>query len=206
MKRRDARQQPHEHEETWRVFAAIPLPSPVHHRIAEAIAFLQRRGWRAKWVDPYNSHITVKFYGNVPVAQLPALQDALAASSQASQPFTLQVAGAGIFPSLRQPRVIWLGLIGDLAPLTVLHERVEAASVALGYQAEHRPFQPHITLARLRPDDTIPPRGIEAALHELGALPPVVLPVTTLTLYRSVLRPSGPVYTELYQFPLGGST
>jgi len=206
MKRQEARRQPYEHEETWRIFAAIPLPSPVHHRIAEAIALLQRRGWRAKWVDPYNSHITVKFYGNVPVTQLSSLQDALAASSQASQPFTLQVAGAGIFPSLRQPRVIWLGLVGDLTPLTGLYERVEAASVALGYQAESRPFQPHITLARLRPDDTISTRNIEAALRELGALPPVLLPVTTVTLYRSVLRPSGPIYTELCQFPLGGST
>ena len=77
---------------------------------------------------------------------------ALAAREAAAEtaPLQLQATGAGAFPSPNAPRVVWLGLGGDLVPLTQLFYRLEKAFAALGYPPEGRAFNPHLTLGRVK--------------------------------------------------------
>jgi len=189
--------------EEWRLFAALSLPESVRERVAAAIAHLQARGYRAKWVDPADSHLTVRFFGSVATDAVPNLVAALQASVRGVQPFLLRVAGAGVFPHPERPRVLWLGVDGPLPALLELVERVELHAGNFAEASETRRFHPHITLARVRPEDLGTLRGLPQELQRLGRLPAVAFPVERLTLYRSELFRSGPRYTVIEEFPLG---
>ena len=70
-----------------------------------------------RWVPPGNIHITLKFFGNVTDAEVPAIIAAAREVAAEQAPLTLKVTGAGAFPHVRSPRVVWLGLGGDMLPL-----------------------------------------------------------------------------------------
>ncbi len=190
-------------QEEWRLFAALSLPEEVRERVAAAIAYLQARGYRAKWVDPNTSHLTIKFFGSVPVTAVPDLVTALRASVSDQVPFRLRVDGAGAFPHPERPRVLWLGVNGAVHKLLRLVERVEHATGRFAQATDVRPYHPHITLARVRPEDLPTLRGLSRELERLRSLPAVPFSVERLTLYRSELFRSGPRYSVVEEFTLG---
>ncbi len=113
----------------------------------------------------------------------------------------LTVTGAGAFPSVKSPRVIWLGLGGDLIPLTQFYHRLEKAFAALGYPPENRAFSPHLTLGRVKS-----PEGrfrLTKILESLPAMDWPPFPVQEIILFQSVLSPRGSTYTPLQRIPLG---
>lgn len=188
--------------EEWRLFAAIPVPDDVHQRVAAAIAHLQARGYRAKWVDPEATHLTVKFFGSVATDSLPDLTRALRKSVTGLARFELQVHGAGAFPHPLRPRVLWLGIDGETAPLAQLVEQVERSAGSFAEKTDERPFHPHLTLARVRPEDLATLHALPQELERLARLPPLPFTVDRLTLYRSELFRSGPRYTIIEEFLL----
>ena len=85
-------------------------------------------------------------------------------------PLQLQATGAGAFPSPNAPRVVWLGLGGDLVPLTQLFYRLEKAFAALGYPPEGRAFNPHLTLGRVKSPANREAPGEDAGQTAAGGL------------------------------------
>lgn len=189
-------------DEQWRLFAAIEVPEPVRERLQREIDRLRQLGWRAKWVSTDGIHVTVKFYGSVSVSLLPLLREALSAGVAGIPPFTLEVAGAGVFPHPRRPRVLWVGIAGEDETLARLQRQVEEWSARVGFPLEERPFHPHLTLARFRPEDSPPQHQVQRALEQLSTLPRLPIPVRALTLYRSELRRTGAVYSVVDTVPL----
>jgi len=186
-----------------RAFLAIELPDALRPRLALVQEELKRSRADVRWVQPGNIHLTLKFFGNVPDDEIDSL--ALAARQVAEQeaPFQLQVTNAGAFPSPKAPRVVWLGLGGDMASLTRLFYRLEKAFAALGYLPEGRAFNPHLTLGRVKS-----PSNREKLALMLEKLPPLDWPAFTvkeLILFQSVLSPQGSKYTPLKVIPLGKS-
>ena len=119
-------------------------------------------------------------------------------------PIPLGLAGAGCFPNLDRPRVLWVGIGGDTAGLARLQRDVEAQLAGLGYRPEARAFSPHLTLARMR--DTAMPedlRRLGQAMRVL-AVPATAFTAESVALIRSDLRPAGAVYTTLAALTLGG--
>ncbi len=191
--------------DVWRLFAAIEVPQDVRERVGQAGRLLADAGWRAKWVTPDRTHLTLKFYGNVELERLDALQQALREAIERESAFTLQAAGAGVFPNPRRPRVLWLGLGGhQLQFLNRLQIGIDRASADLGFPPEVQAFHPHLTVARIKPEDLSTITGVERRLAELSAFPALPVPVDRVTLFRSELRRSGPIYTPLEEFPLDG--
>lgn len=193
-------------DDSWRLFVAVDLPSHVRDRLAEAIERLRGAGWRARWVRPEGSHLTLKFYGSVLTGSVPSLEDALRQAVVGVPPFDVEAAGAGAFPNARRPRVLWIGVGGNLPALARLQDAVERASAALGFPPEERAFQPHLTIGRVSPEDLPAMTRIPERLAQLAELPPVPIPVDGVTLYRSQLSRGGAVYTALRRFPLDGGT
>jgi 2'-5' RNA ligase len=189
--------------EVWRLFAAIEVPEAVQDRIARAAALLAEAGWRAKWVNPLGTHLTLKFYGEVDVARLPALKQALQCAAAPVAAFQVEAKGAGMFPNPRRPRVLWLGVQGGgLSTLTRLQTAVEHVSADIGFSPEVRAYHPHLTVARFRPEDLSTLTDVERRLIELAELPRLPIPVEQVTLFRSELRRGGAVYTPLAQSSL----
>ena len=158
--------------------------------------------------NPENTVFSIKRfmgrkYGEVSEEQAPRLAAALDAAVGAARPFEIGLGGVGAFPSLARPRVVWLGAERHPA-LELLANDVETALRPFGFEAELRPFQPHITLGRAR-------QGAKpAAFGKLEALAARVsyeasVPVRSVDLMESELRPEGAVYHVLHQATLKGA-
>jgi RNA 2',3'-cyclic 3'-phosphodiesterase len=177
-----------------RAFVALELEA----RAREAIGLLQARlrGSRGlRLVRPEGVHLTLRFLGSSEPAQLEALAPRLASAAAACPPFETRVGGLGTFPERGAPRVLWLRI--ELPPSALeLQCACEQAAREAGFEAEDRPFAPHLTLGRWR--ERVPRPSLEPA--ELGATR-----IESLVLFRSETRRDGAAYTPLRRFALGGS-
>ena len=201
-----------------RTFVAVELSHSVRHEIVrvqeqlkESIqAELKRVGSEARlqWVLPESIHLTLKFLGDVDERRIEPLCRALTETVDRLHPFSLQARGLGVFPNLRMPRVLWVGLSdshpqGGGACLTHLAEEVDRALHRLGFPSESRPFSPHLTLARIKERS----REMGHALLDSGLLrssmPLGTIDVSAVALLKSDLKPSGALYTALCRAQLG---
>ncbi|MEX1019544.1 MAG: RNA 2',3'-cyclic phosphodiesterase [Litorilinea sp.] len=143
-----------------RTFIAIDLPAPLHEAIrATQAALAQELDARLPtqatpeaaglhWTHPESTHLTLRFIGDTPTDKIQPLAHALQSALATMPPLVLQLRGLGCFPNLRRPRVIWLGLNGQLEQLAALQSAVEDVVRAAGFAPETQPYQPHLTLAR----------------------------------------------------------
>jgi len=146
-------------------------------------------------------HLTLRFLGDVDPEIVPAITAQLADAARKSGRFTLTLGAVGAFPSLRQPRVLWVGLTGEIQRLRLLHSRVEGALSQVGFPPEKRPFGPHLTVGRIRQADG--PRLARGAGVAFGRVilpePPPAIAVESVALLRSHLKPSGVEYERLFE-------
>jgi RNA 2',3'-cyclic 3'-phosphodiesterase len=185
--------------EQIRCFIAIELPEELKMELSKLQSQLKAASQASvKWVDTRGIHLTLKFLGNVDKNRVPAIVETMAQSRQDIVPFHLEVAGTGVFPGPKQPRVAWVGLRGDVPILLKLQERIESALVPLGFASEARSFTPHITLGRVRPEGQIIEKQKLAQTlisTRFEAITP--LDVKAVDLIKSQLTPTGAIYTRL---------
>ncbi|MGH7701827.1 MAG: RNA 2',3'-cyclic phosphodiesterase [Gemmatimonadales bacterium] len=146
-----------------RLFAAIPVAPPALGEIGRLLEQLRARDWPVKWVREEGLHLTLKFFGEVAAERAGEIATALGAAAAGTPVLDLGLSGIGVFPNPRRPRVLWVGLEGPVA-LELLADRVERQCQAIGFPVDGKPFQPHVTLGRLREGG----RVSSAALTELG--------------------------------------
>jgi 2'-5' RNA ligase len=188
-----------------RTFVAVHLPADLRRALAGTQERLRRGpGGRAgRWVRPESIHLTLKFLGDVPATRLDAVYRAVASACAGRASFDLPVAGYGCFPNSRRPRVVWAGLRDTPGgELLALQGAVEAAWAAAGFERDSRPFQAHLTLARINDragqSEAV---ALGAAVEALAAAASGALghiPVARVSVMSSELRPEGPRYAELY--------
>ena len=141
-------------DERVRCFVAVELPAEARRCIGGLVAGLREAGVRGlRPVNPDGVHLTLKFLGDVSTSTVGDVAAALEGAAAGARPFDLELRGVGGFPDLRRPRVLWVGVGGDLEALQRLYESVESALAPLGFPPEGRAFTPHLTLARLREGD-----------------------------------------------------
>ena len=174
----------------YRTFIAIEIPRDVRRRIIEHIDRLQHEfpNVRASWNRADNFHITLKFLGKVPVRDIRKLCDAVERTTKTVPPFEITVAVCGTFPPRGRPRVLWLGLPHTPTELMKLSERLENECERAGFKRAERPFEPHLTIARIR--DAIRGRLV-AALHRKNAFERQTVAVQSIVVMRSELRSDG---------------
>ncbi len=185
-----------------RLFVAVDLPEDLRARLGGLQDELRPIPLPVRWVRPQGIHLTLKFLGEVAQERAPAIGEALRAVAGEHAPFTLSVAGVGVFPELGAPRVIWVGLGGDLPAAGRLQDAIDAALLRLGFAREKRPFRPHLTLGRVKGagrGDWRPllRRHAEASLGSFEA-PECVL-------FESKLDSAGASYSPIGRFPLSAS-
>lgn len=196
-----------------RTFVAIDLPDAVKTEFAARQTALRShlRGQGLdnllRWSASQGMHLTLRFLGDTSPAQCRTLAERLRRVVAAYAPLALAVGAPGVFPYAAQPRVLWIGLAGDLERLAALQAKVEDAVQAVGFAAEPKPFAPHITLARVRRDAG---RDALRALGRALASAPSAASATHFTVghlvhYRSDLQPRGSVYTPLVTIPFGAA-
>jgi 2'-5' RNA ligase len=186
-----------------RSFIAIDLPEATRHGLAAVQEQLKQSGAGVRWVKPGSIHLTLKFLGNIHPAQVEDIALAVAQEVRDQPPITLGAAGLGAFPSRRKPRVIWIGMEGEVQRLNGIQARVENALEPLGFVREKRPFQPHLTIGRVK--DRRKLQALIDAMATLDMEPFNSFDADEIILYKSDLRPTGAIYTKLHRMPLAAS-
>lgn len=159
-----------------------------------AIDSLRPHAPPTRWVKPEARHLTLKFLGNVSRAILDDLHAALTDTLRGRAPFSLCTGGLGCFGSARRPRVLWLGVEGELAPLAALHAATDEACARVGLPREDRPFRAHLTLGRVKRLHGPRPADWLAAVPAPAS---VSWEVTTVQVMESLLQPAGTEYRVL---------
>ena len=185
--------------EQIRSFVAIELPEEAKAGLARLRRELERDEHKfVKWVDPRGIHLTLKFLGDIPSRRVTEITEAMGKAVQGFFPFRLEISGLGAFPSLKQPRVLWVGVGGEVDNLSRLQQSIDCALAALGFAAEERPFVPHLTLARIRegasPSER---RSFGELVGSTTFEDKYPIEVEAVRLMRSQLTPAGAIYTCL---------
>ncbi|MEO0091613.1 MAG: RNA 2',3'-cyclic phosphodiesterase [candidate division WOR-3 bacterium] len=180
--------------ERIRSFIAIEIPEKIRDKIMEFVGKFQQQDYDVRWVKYENLHLTLCFLGNVSKDFLHKATDKLSAIVTTQKSFELSLKNFGAFPSLRSPRVIWIGVEKGGNELIDLQAKIESTMAEIGYKPEERRFHPHLTIGRVkkRIDNDI----IFTTQYNSG-----VFLVNSITLFKSILTPDGPIYEKIHEFP-----
>jgi len=178
-----------------RLFTAIDPPDDARDLLS---ALQQATSLAARWTDPEQFHVTLRFLGDVPSDQAERINDALGRIQ--ALPVTCRPYGLDLLPSRHNPRVLIVGLKRSDALLD-LYRKVSDAIEAHGLEPDDRPFRPHITLARL---DDVSPEDVHAVVTatDTSSLEPFT--VNAFHLYESTLTSEGAVHDRRASFSLSG--
>jgi RNA 2',3'-cyclic 3'-phosphodiesterase len=183
-----------------RSFLAFELPEDIKNEVARISAGAKNTGLEAGWVKSNNIHLTMVFMGDIEERDIPAIISSIDNSMKETSPFEISLSGMGVFPDIRRPRVMWLGLNGNMERLSVLRDRLQSPLAVFGVEQEKRPFTPHLTLARFRrplKDATLLKKVIDKYSNITG--PEGIL--DALILFKSDLRQGGSIYTKIHAWP-----
>ena len=186
--------------------ALATVQQELKHRIEPEM----KRDRRISWAQPASIHLTLKFLGdmNEPVIDPLLVAVERAIGSQIAVNVPLERLGA--FPHPQSPRVLWVGPSenwereAEAKRIAEIHGAIEQACEGLGFLRETRPFRPHLTLVRIKVGE----RHVGVALAKCGVLDRPLslgsLTVESVVLMKSELKPTGSVYTKLWEVGLAG--
>lgn len=179
-----------------RIFIGIDISDESRKLISEYSGNLRNRFplLKANWTRSENFHITLKFVGEIRGEKLKELTGPVSAIVRKFNPFLLRIDQNGVFPDIKKPKIIWIGIQENGERLGNLVNNVEIELERLGLKREARKFHPHITIARLRQ----PKFGSPIAKEHLNQkIDPVEFLVTEIIIYESQLNPTGSIYVPL---------
>lgn len=183
-----------------RTFIAVEIPDKIISSIAKVQEDIKTYGFKIRWVRPESIHLTLKFLGNIEAADAENVGRAVCKAARAVAPLSLQAKGIGVFPGIRRPRVVWVGITGQLETLGRLQKTLDENLAAIGFPKEKRPFKGHLTLGRIQ--KKIDSKTFIEALDALGIFETETFTADRVVLYKSELKASGAVYTKLVSAPL----
>ena len=199
-----------------RTFLAVELSEPLRTHLATIQADLKQRMANAltrnvsiSWVRPASLHVTVKFLGDIDEGLVLPLKEAITELLSAHRPIAVPVTRLGVFPRPQQPRVLWAGPSEqwergeDAARLAALHGAIDACCGSLNLATDSRPLSAHLTLARVKAGE----RVVGQVLAQSGVMDQPFtcesLDINAIALMKSELKPSGSVYTRLWDVRVG---
>lgn len=171
---------------TERLFVSIDLPPSIEKVLVDLDPSIPG----VRWVEGNQMHLTLGFFADVPPDVDLALRDRL--NSIEFRAFFLPIEGIGTFPPKGAVKIVWIGVGPGHPHLFQLHKRVQEAALAVGLEADLRPWHPHITMARCR---DVPAGALSKFLKSNAELDAGMFRVDAFHLYCSQLTPAGPIHT-----------
>ncbi len=195
-----------------RLFLAVPIPPDVMDLVDRVTTSLKTEEWPIRWTAAGSAHITLHFLGEVEPERATLLQMSLAPVVSEHDAFELRTADLGVFPTMKRPRILWLGLYGPAHRLHTLRNAIGETLQSLDFELDERDFHPHITLGRLRNTQDTRIRDLPAKIRarfekaaetgEVTHKSPIPIPVSEVHLVRSHLGKDGARYEILERYPL----
>lgn len=180
----------------WRTFCAFELPLDLRAQLEDQIRRLRSSvpDVRASWSRPENTHLTLKFFGNVPVDKLPRISAAAKEAVKHFSPIPIEISKTGVFPNVNRARVLWVGVNDPSGELARLQRMLEEQFEIAGFPKEDRAFKPHLTIARIRT-----PEGARqlAEAHMRMQFKSLEITLNELIVFRSEPSSKGSTYTPI---------
>jgi len=178
-----------------RTFIAAGITEPVRKEILKIQSALASLSLDAKWVEKENIHITLKFLGEVADKDIMGVISAVRDACAAEDSFYVHISSVGVFPDMKRPRVIWVGVSDGADEIRKLSGEIESSLVPLGFEKERREFSPHLTIGRVRSL-----RNTEKLGEGIGKIAHTDcgrMILDEVLIMRSDLTGQGPVYSVL---------
>ena len=188
--------------DTIRTFIAFKLPKNIISSIREIQNGFKSYAFNARWVNPENIHLTLKFLGDINYTDIEKVSETIINAVNSHTPVSLAVKGAGVFPGIKRPRVIWVGLTGEIEKLAGMQNDIEENLEKLGFPREKRPFRGHLTLGRIK--GKIDPKKLLDVMKNFEKFESELFIADKIFLFKSDLKSTGSVYTELMGKRLSG--
>ena len=187
-----------------RTFIALELDEALQRHLEGLIHQVARQLPALRWVDPVGIHLTLAFLGELSNEQVAEAMNATELAARKIPSFQYRLTSPGIFGSLRQPRVIWIGIDEPSGRLRQLHRVLNTELEQRGFTVDTRPFSPHLTLSRvkepLKPEEqAILQQFLNGKRSEISSPPYHVGQVSVM---ESTLSRAGARYTCLRNYPL----
>jgi 2'-5' RNA ligase len=187
--------------DTIRTFIAVEIPENITSGIRELQQGLKDYGIDIRWIRPENIHLTLKFLGDVEAADIDKISGAISKTVDGVASIPLKAKGVGVFPGIKSPRVLWVGLTGQLELLINLQKTLDEKLKGIGFPTEKRPFKGHLTIGRIKAKmDT---KKLGGALITFRNFESETFIADKIILFKSELKPQGAVYTNLVSESLG---
>ena len=177
-----------------RCFIALELPLPVQKHLEGIIFRLMVAQADIKWVEPENTHLTLKFLGEISPKELKSSRKVLLNQDGKRLSIQCRTGQIGAFPSWSRPQVLWLGLQSGIREISTLQQSLENDLAEYGFARGPKKFKPHITLGRVRSlanMDKLSEKIRNLSLEEIE------FNFGEIALIKSTLTQSGPVYQPL---------
>lgn len=176
-----------------RSFIAIPISAEVRNEIDKLVVQLKAIRGNIKWVNPNSVHLTLKFLGNISLLQVEQISLILKKAVSGISTFKLRTVDKGAFPSLKNPRVYWIGIHEmENKRLVSIQKKMERELAKIGFESEGRKFRPHLTIGRVRDYKNI--QQVNKAFINYR-FPAVEFIVQNIFLMKSELTPKGAIYS-----------
>lgn len=195
-----------------RTFLAVELGDELRNQISLVQQDLRQqldressKDIRITWVQPSSIHLTIRFLGDTDEQLVGQMREAMTTVRRSHPTIEIPIDRLQAFPNLQKPRVLWVGpseqwFKSDAADrLAALHREIESCCRSLGFVTDDKPFTPHLTLGRIKAGDRqvgqrLAQSGVCDRPFSVGAIT-----VGALVLMKSKLRPTGPLYTKLWE-------
>ncbi|MCX6807170.1 MAG: RNA 2',3'-cyclic phosphodiesterase [Candidatus Berkelbacteria bacterium] len=130
-----------------RFFIAINFPKEIKNILVDFQKELSRYLPEIKWIKENNLHLTLIFLGNVD--NLEKITYITKEILEQFEPFTIRIAGLGLFPDLRRPKIAWVGIKNN-SSLKLLNQVLYRKLTSNGINLDNRSFMPHVTIGRIK--------------------------------------------------------
>ena len=181
-----------------RAFLAIELDDDLKPKINKLIKEFRQTDAKIKYVELVNLHLTLKFFGDIDTNGLKLLEDRIAGVVSEFKPFNVKIKGCGAFPNNNHIKVIWVGIDED-SIIKELHDKLDEEFVRLGFDKDKK-FSTHLTIGRMKAAKN--KNKVKSIIEEFEEVEIGEMEVSKISLKKSTLTPSGPIYDDLKVFEL----
>ncbi|HCG76477.1 MAG: RNA 2',3'-cyclic phosphodiesterase [bacterium (Candidatus Ratteibacteria) CG_4_10_14_3_um_filter_41_18] len=184
-----------------RVFISVEIPEGAKEKFTSINNLLRRNNLPLKLVRIGNLHLTLKFLGEISEERLKEIIKSCQIIGQQFSPFSLSFKGIGIFPSIKEPRVIWAGVEEGAEGLKKINRLLEEELEKKDFPREEREFQGHLTIARVK-RPMIRNEALKDLIRKFEDYQFCSFPVSYFNVMESQLKKEGPIYTCLKEIKL----
>ena len=179
---------------TIRSFFAFDIEDQtIIRQLSKVQAMLANTSADLKLIKSQNIHLTIRFLGDIHPPMVDAIYEEMKQIS--FTPFEIELEGLGAFPKPSYPRIVWVGIRKGANELIDVFEQLEPRLRGLGFKADTKGLNPHLTIARVRTGRN--KIRLAELIRELENYEFGTVKAECLKLKKSDLTPRGPIYTNL---------